>query len=269
MSSLLSAWIPLWDGSALAGRLKGQHPKGRLSLPSLRGQRLDAGFPGAGTQAGDHLHTAAQMLGSDRPSTLPLFEKLSLDALPLVSDFAASTASGAKRHPFPETVLKQIRDFILPEHPQPAAGQPFFLDVIHKLDSDYPDTLKQGVPLGVDTPTLQSPGVWPLKSEIIGEEWDPVEAPPPVGHSNYPSADTFREEIRATFVEETPLRMVIGPCTRAEAAAHCHCKEEDLCPCPMAGIDESDKIRSIFDGSKGGQTSGFSRTGQRRPQPPR
>ena len=120
------------------------------------------------------------------------------------------------------------------------------------MDSDYPETLKEGVPLGVDTPTLQSPAVWPPKSELIGEEWDPVEAPPPVGHSNYPSADTFREEIRATFVEETFLGMVIGPCTRSEAAAHCRCKEEDLCPCPMAGIDESDKIRSIFDGSKGG-----------------
>ena len=40
--------------------------------------------------------------------------------------------------------------------------------------------------------------------------------------------------------------MVIGQCTRSDAAAHCRCKEEDLCPCPMAGIDESDKIRSII-----------------------
>ena len=108
------------------------------------------------------------------------------------------------------------------------------------------------MPLGVDTPTLQSPGVWPLKSELIGEEWDPIEAPPASGHKNYPSADMFRDEIRATFVEEISLAMVIGPCTRAEAAAHCHCTEEELYPCPMAGIDESDKIRSIFDGSKGG-----------------
>ncbi|CAE7382941.1 CML13, partial [Symbiodinium microadriaticum] len=94
--------------------------------------------------------------------------------------------------------------------------------------------------------------VWPLKSELIGEEWDPIEAPPPAGHKNYPSAEVFQAEIRATFVEETPLGMVIGPCTRAEAAAHCQCSEEELCQCPMAGIDESDKIRSIFDGSKGG-----------------
>ena len=42
-------------------------------------QRLEAGFPGAGTHAGDQLHTAAQLVGSDRPSTLPLFQKLSLE----------------------------------------------------------------------------------------------------------------------------------------------------------------------------------------------
>ena len=234
------------------------------SLASLGGQRLEAGFPGAGTHAGDQLHTAAQLVGSDRPSTLPLFEKLSLDdatmrvahgfkgrplrhrggktspgrvpphkrigpyasplgrfikrkALPLVSDFAASTAAGAKQHPFPETVLKEIREFILPEHSQPAAGQPFFLDLIRKLlwdiqdvDSDYPETLKEGVPLGVDTPTLQSPGVWPLKSKLIGEEWDPIEAPPPVHHSNYPSANTFREEIRANMLRRPPCGWSLG-----------------------------------------------------------
>ena len=180
-------------------------------------------------------------------------------ALPLVPDFLASTASGAKQHPFPDSVLQEIRNFVLPQHSQPDAGQPFFLDVIHRLledihdvDSGFPVTLKEGVPLGVDTPTLKSPGVWPLKSELAGEEWDPIEAPPPTGHKNYPSADVFQAEIRSTFVEETPLGMVIGPCARAEAAAHCQCTEEELCPCPMAGIDESDKIRSIFDGSKGG-----------------
>ncbi|CAE7894142.1 Rbm17, partial [Symbiodinium necroappetens] len=181
---------------------------------------------------------------------LPISElELTPLALPLVPEFLASTASGAKQHPFPDSVMKEIRDFILPEHSQPEAGQPFFLDVIHALlkdvrdvDSEYPITLKEGVPLGVDTPTLKSPGVWPLKFELIGEEWDPIEAPPPSGHKNYPSADVFQAEIRSTFVEETPLGMVIGPCTRAEA--------EELCPCPMAGIDESDKIGSIFDGSK-------------------
>ena len=40
--------------------------------------------------------------------------------------------------------------------------------------------------------------------------------------------------------------------TRSEAAERCRCKPEELCPGPLAGIDESDKIRTIYDGSKGG-----------------
>ena len=114
-----------------------------------------------------HLRTGAHASG--------LGDFIKRKALPLVPDFLASTASGAKQHPFPDSVLKEIRDFILPKHSQPDAGQPFFLDVIHTLlkdiqdmDSGYPVTLKEGVPLGVDTPTLKSPGVWPLKSELIG-----------------------------------------------------------------------------------------------------
>ena len=46
--------------------------------------------------------------------------------------------------------------------------------------------------------------------------------------------------------------MVDGPFTRLEAAERCRCKPEELCPGPLAGIDESDKIRTIYDGSKGG-----------------
>ena len=36
--------------------------------------------------------------------------------------------------------------------------------------------------------------------------------------------------------------MVDGPFTRSEAAERCRCKPEELCPGPLAGIDESDKI---------------------------
>ena len=46
--------------------------------------------------------------------------------------------------------------------------------------------------------------------------------------------------------------MVDGPFTRLEAAERCRCKPDELCPGPLAGIDESDKIRTIYDGSKGG-----------------
>ena len=55
-------------------------------------------------------------------------------------------------------------------------GQPFYLEHIQTLaklaedrDSEYCTTLKHGVPLGVDTPVLRSPNIWPTKEELKGE----------------------------------------------------------------------------------------------------
>ena len=138
-------------------------------------------------------------------------------------------------------------------------GQPFLLDLASHLaslsgdpDWEFPLTLKEGVPLGVSDPTLTSPKVWPTKEELKGEAWLGEDPPPPVAHDNYPTAELFASEIEATFYEERALDMVDGPFTRSEAAERCRCKPEELCPGPLAGIDESDKIRTIYDGSKGG-----------------
>ena len=46
--------------------------------------------------------------------------------------------------------------------------------------------------------------------------------------------------------------MVLGPLTAQEAASLCGCDISELCPGPMAAIDEGDKIRTIYDGSWGG-----------------
>ena len=43
-----------------------------------------------------------------------------------------------------------------------------------------------------------------------------------------------------------------APSPTKEAASRCGCGIEDLCPGPLAGIDEGDKIRTIYDGSVGG-----------------
>ena len=101
-------------------------------------------------------------------------------------------------------------------------------------------------------PYLDLPGVWPTKEELKGEAWLGEDPPPPVAHDNYPTAELFAKEIESTFYEERALDMVDGPFTRSEAAERCRCKPEELCPGPLAGIDESDKIRTIYDGSKGG-----------------
>ena len=89
------------------------------------------------------------------------------------------------------------------------------------------------------------------KGRIKGElSPDPVlEAP--TGRENYSSAETHADDIRATFVEEMAMDMVLGPFTAAEAASRCNCLVSELCPGPMAAIDEGDKIRTIYDGSWG------------------
>ena len=72
----------------------------------------------------------------------------------------------------------------------------------------FPRDLEQGVPLGVTDPPLTSPGMWPL-------------------------------------MEEVPMGMVEGPFSKEEAASRCGCASADLCPGPLAGIDEGDKIRNL------------------------
>ena len=48
------------------------------------------------------------------------------------------------------------------------------------------------------------------------------------------------------------MGLVEGPFTKQEAANRCGCLPRELCPGPMAAIDEGDKIRTIYDGSFGG-----------------
>ena len=120
-----------------------------------------------------------------------------------------------------------------------------------------PPNTERGGPLGSLGPYLDLfPGVWPTKEELKGEAWLGEDPPPPVAHDNYSTAELFAKEIESTFYEERALDMVDGPFTRSEAAERCRCKPEELCPGPLAGIDESDKIRTIYDGSKGGANKG-------------
>ena len=81
----------------------------------------------------------------------------------------------------------------------------------------------------------------------IGREEDQLPDYPPLqGRDNYPSAKESTDEINATFEEEKKMGMVLGPFTQQEAAEACKCTPDQLCPGPMAGIQESDKVRTIF-----------------------
>ena len=81
------------------------------------------------------------------------------------------------------------------------------MDLMHQLatqagdpDADFTHNLAVGVPWGVTTPPLHSPGIWPLKPELSGLE------------ANYPSAVGFTAHIKATFIEKVALSMVEGFC---------------------------------------------------------
>ena len=197
-----------------------------------------------------------------RPSsTLTTLGKQILEiAGPLTSQVMESIHRQDKQHPFSENILVQVRDLVPGDHPgTPHEGQPFYLDHLFAIatlaedpDADYFNTLKVGVPLGVDTPPLCSPNIWPTKEELRGEPGEEVELDTPTGRSNYISAETYSADIRKTFLEERSMDMVMGPHTAEEAAKICQCQISELCPGPMAAIDEGDKIRTIYDGSWGG-----------------
>jgi len=107
--------------------------------------------------------------------------------------------------------------------------------------------LEVPVPIGVDEPTLTSPAVWPTKEELKGipDEWEELPSPY-TGRHNYDSAEVFSDSIKETFIEEKEMGLVEGPFTKQEAANRCGCFPRELCPGPMAAIDEGDKIRTIY-----------------------
>ena len=193
------------------------------------------------------------------PVLVELGKKILALASPWSTKVFDSIHKQEKVHPFPEDLLTNVRALICPASDSSCSpGQPFYLEHIQFLaqlagdpDADYSTTLKQGVPLGVDTPVLRSPDIWPTKEELKGEISPDPALEAPTGRENYSSAETHAADIRATFVEEMAMDMVLGPFTASEAASHCNCLVSELCPGPMAAIDEGDKIRTIYDGSWG------------------
>ena len=91
-----------------------------------------------------------------------------------------SIANPSKSHPFPAPLLDEVRRIIGAPDVSCAPGQPFYLSVMSHLaalagdnDADFPKVLEEGVPLGMDSLTLRSPGIWPSKEELRGEDLEP------------------------------------------------------------------------------------------------
>ena len=114
-----------------------------------------------------------------------------------------SISCGEKNHPFSDELLKRIRLCLgATSEDGVAEGQPFFLTLISRLAKTsgdywkYPLRLQEGVPIGVDEPTLTSPGVWPTKEELKGvpEEWE--ELPSPTGRHKMIQRKSFQTPSR-------------------------------------------------------------------------
>ena len=194
------------------------------------------------------------------PSLVELGKKILQLATNVVDKVIESIHRQDKHHPFPPDLLEQVRSLVPGSNQDtPFDGQPFFLDHLRSMaemagdpDFQYFEILKTGVPLGVKEPPLKSPGIWPTKEELKGESPLDGALEDPRGRGNYASAEIHSDDIRKTFLEERDMDMVLGPLTAQEAASLCGCDISELCPGPMAAIDEGDKIRTVYDGSWGG-----------------
>ena len=150
------------------------------------------------------------------PSVLvDLGKKIQALAGPWTTQVFDSIHKQEKAHPFPEDLLQKVRALICPTSSSSCSpGQPFYLEhsqTLAQLAEEYCTTLKHGVPLGVDTPVLRSPDIWPTKEELKGEPSPDLALEAPTGRENYPSAETHSDDIRATFQEEKAMDMVLGP----------------------------------------------------------
>ena len=134
-------------------------------------------------------------------------------------------------------------------------GQPFYLHLLSQIlrtakdpDAHFPESVADGMPLGVDHQLDPADGIWPYKDEYLDGD---TPKPPDIPHTeeNYPTEAQFRSEIRQTFMDDVAEDMAEGPYTLAQAAARCLCKPDELVCAPLAGKDEGEKVRSITDGT--------------------
>ncbi|CAE7604154.1 MKK3 [Symbiodinium sp. CCMP2592] len=144
----------------------------------------------------------------------------------LTSGTVATGLDQARGCPWPDQWVADLRQQLAsrlssrlhrPVSAEVSPGQPFALDILQALvelaedpDRDFLQHLREGVPLGVDGPTLPDPNIWPSKQELGNAPKD-LEPPAPTAADNYPSAEVFEDTIEKTFLEEKLLDMVAGP----------------------------------------------------------
>ncbi|CAE8621341.1 unnamed protein product [Polarella glacialis] len=132
-----------------------------------------------------------------------------------------------------------------------AKDRPFFVDwmmhtakIADDLDSEYPQEIKDGVPLSVEKQTPSSPGIWPTQEERNGQPLEVENLPTPCSIDNYASAILHEGEIDATFVEEESIGMAIGPLDEEAAASICECMPDEVRKNDQVQNDGSSRWRS-------------------------
>ena len=161
----------------------------------------------------------------------------------------------------PEDLLAARR--IIQEHSSPegasrdtvAQGQPFLLDLMQDAarlagdpDWQFPGSVADGVPLGVEEKLEMPHAIWPPK---LVDDPEPEETPSCA--DNYDSAEDHADLIKATYREEKDLQMTLGPFKDKESAAQaCGTTPDSLCTGALGAKDEKDKVRTVHDGTVNG-----------------
>ena len=144
----------------------------------------------------------------------------------------------SEKHPSTEEMLEKAAKILEPDNSKHgvATGQPFKLGIINALlvemsdaDADFTKNLEEALPLGVEEPTLSTPGIWPTKAELKGtledrddHDWPHLEMlPPPKARENYDSIVEHAHTVTETYIEERTLGMTSGP--------HTHWRRQRLC----------------------------------------
>lgn len=282
-SSSLSRWpweMNLQIARALARRLD-NFPGFSHDRPAVSSKLVLSEGPGAlGPEPGPHPPDVVRVgfkhrplrdgggkpsLGRWNPKTRPAAKLAGLGAAILAAQGQAhslvkdSLARQDKFQPFPTELIEEVRCILGTDH-SCTPGQPFLLDLLSSLahtvsdpDWEFPLQCKQGMPLGVLQPMDRTPNIWPTKLEMAGDSYDKPSIPELKSTDNYLSAKLHYDTLQKTFEEEQLLGMCRGPLTLDEAAAACGCNADEIICGALGAVEEADKIRTIYDGTVGGQ----------------
>ena len=158
-----------------------------------------------------------------------------------------SIRQGDKIHPFPQSVLQEVRNILGGASSEVPLAQPVHLDLLIVLSHT-----KQRHGSHVEEPTWKTSRVWQSKEELRVQSWEEDASPPRQGWDNYRRRRSTCMRSGRPSGRRFPWAWLKVPSPKRERPNAADAVRRNFCPGPFAGIDKSDKIRTIFDGSKNG-----------------